>query len=53
MTSAARGHNTHFIRRVERATVLPVVRQLATACIHNDVPVIELALMFGVSRATV
>jgi hypothetical protein len=53
MTSAARGHNTHFIRRVERAVVLPAVRQLGEACIRNDVPVIELALMFGVSRATV
>lgn len=53
MTLAARGHTTHFIRRVDRATVNPVVRQLATTCISKDIPVAEIAELFGVSRATV
>jgi len=53
MAFAARGHTTHFIYRVERAVVHPAVRQLATTCISKDVPVVELAALFGVSRATV
>ena len=53
MAFAARGHTTHFIYRVERAVVHPAVRQLATACIFKDVPIVEVADLFGVSRATV
>jgi transposase-like protein len=53
MVSAARGHTTHFIRRVESAAVNPAVRQLAITCISKDIPVAELADLFGVSRATV
>lgn len=53
MAFAARGHTTHFIRRVDSAALHPAVRQLATACISKDVPIVELADLFGVSRATI
>jgi hypothetical protein len=53
MALAARGHTTHFIRRVERAAVNYAVRQLANVCISKDIPVSEIAELFGVSRATV
>jgi transposase-like protein len=53
MAFAARGHTTHFIRRVDNAALQPAVRQLAITCISKDVPIVELADLFGVSRATV
>jgi len=48
-----RGHYTLFIQKVEDADQKPLVMQLADVCINKGTPISEVALMFGVTRASV
>ena len=53
MRNRVRGYDTLFIQKVEDADQRPLVMQLADVCINKTVPITEVALMFGVTRATV
>jgi DNA invertase Pin-like site-specific DNA recombinase len=53
MRKPMRGHYTLFIQKVEDADQKPLVMQLADVCINKGTPITEIALMFGVTRATV
>jgi len=53
MRDRARGYDSLFIRKVEEADQKPVVLQLADVCIEKNIPVTEVAALFGVTRATV
>lgn len=52
-TSKSRGYSIRFVKQVEAADQsLPGVR-LATACIDREIPVMDVAAKFGVSRVAV
>jgi DNA invertase Pin-like site-specific DNA recombinase len=53
MRNSLRGHYTLFLQRVEDADQKPIVMQLADVCINKGTPITEVALMFGVTRASV
>jgi DNA invertase Pin-like site-specific DNA recombinase len=53
MRKPMRGHYTLFIQKVEDADQKPLVMQLADVCINKGTPITEIALMFGVTRASV
>lgn len=53
MSDRARGYDSLFIRKVEEADLTLAVMQLADVCIEKNVPVTEVAELFGVTRATV
>ncbi len=53
MRDRTRGYDSLFIRKVEEADQKPVVLQLADVCIEKNIPVTEVAALFGVTRATV
>jgi DNA invertase Pin-like site-specific DNA recombinase len=53
MPKRLRGYDSLFIRKVEDADQKPAVMALADACIERSVPVTEVAVAFGVSRATI
>jgi DNA invertase Pin-like site-specific DNA recombinase len=53
MPKRIRGYDSLFIRKVEDADQKPAVMALADACIERSVPVTEVAVAFGVSRATI
>ena len=53
MSDRARGYDSLFIRKVEDADLTLAVMQLADVCIEKNVPVTEVAELFGVTRATV
>jgi DNA invertase Pin-like site-specific DNA recombinase len=53
MRKPMRGHYTLFIQKVEDADQKPLVMQLADVCINKGTPITEVALMFGVTRASV
>jgi DNA invertase Pin-like site-specific DNA recombinase len=53
MRKPMRGHDTLFIQKVEDADQKPLVMQLADVCINKGTPITEVALMFGVTRASV
>jgi len=53
MRNRPRGHDTIFIQKVEDADQKPIVMQLADVCINKGTPITEIALMFGVTRASV
>jgi transcriptional regulator with XRE-family HTH domain len=53
MSNRVRGYDSLFIRKVEEADQKPVVLQMADVCIEKNVPVSEVAELFGVTRATV
>ena len=53
MSNYGRGYDTQFIRRVEEADQHPMVLELANTCIDYEVAVVDVADLFGVSRATV
>ena len=53
MPKKIRGYDSLFIRKVEDADQKPAVMALADACIERSVPVTEVAVAFGVSRATI
>jgi DNA invertase Pin-like site-specific DNA recombinase len=53
MSNSMRGHYTLFIQKVEDADQKPLVMQLADVCINKGTPITEVALMFGVTRASV
>lgn len=53
MSDRIRGYDSLFIRKVEDADQRPVVLALADVCIEKNIPVAEVAELFGVTRATV
>jgi transcriptional regulator with XRE-family HTH domain len=53
MSNRIRGYDSLFIRKVEEADQKPAVLQLADVCIEKNIPVTEVAELFGVTRATV
>lgn len=53
MRDRTRGYDSLFIRKVEEADQKPVVLQLADVCIEKNIPVTEVAALFGVTRATI
>lgn len=53
MRDRTRGYDSLFIRKVEEADQKPAVLQLADVCIEKNIPVTEVAALFGVTRATV
>lgn len=53
MRDRARGYDSLFIRKVEEADQKSVVLQLADVCIEKNIPVTEVAALFGVTRATI
>ena len=53
MRNSQRGYDSLFLQKVEDADQLAEVMLLADACINKGIPMIEVALMFGVTRATV
>jgi DNA invertase Pin-like site-specific DNA recombinase len=53
MSDRTRGYDSLFIRKVEEADQKPVVLQLADVCIEKNIPVTEVAGLFGVTRATI
>lgn len=53
MSDRARGYDSLFIRKVEKAELTLAVMQLADVCIEKNAPVTEVAELFGVTRATV
>ena len=53
MRNRVRGYDTLFLQKVEDADQRPLVMQLADVCINKNVPITEVAQMFGVTRATV
>jgi DNA invertase Pin-like site-specific DNA recombinase len=53
MRERLRGYDSLFIRKVEDADQKPVVLALADVCIEKNIPVAEVAELFGVTRATV
>ena len=53
MRERARGYDSLFIRKVEEADQRPEVLLLADVCIEKNIPVTEVAELFGVTRATV
>jgi DNA invertase Pin-like site-specific DNA recombinase len=53
MPKRLRGYDSLFIRKVEDADQKPAVMALAEACIERRVTVTEVAVAFGVTRATI
>ncbi len=53
MPKKLRGYDSLFIRKVEDADQKPAVLLLADVCIEKNIPVTEVAALFGVSRATI
>lgn len=53
MPKKLRGYDSLFIRKVEEADQKPAVLALAEVCIERSVPVTEVAVAFGVTRATI
>jgi hypothetical protein len=53
MRNSQRGYDSLFLQKVEDADQSAEVMLLADACINKNIPMIDVALMFGVTRATV
>ena len=53
MRDRTRGYDSLFILKVEEADQKPAVLQLADVCIEKNIPVTEVAALFGVTRATI
>ena len=53
MSDRARGYDSLFIRKVAAADQTPDVLHLVEVCIARNIPVTEVAAMFGATRATV
>jgi len=53
MRNSTRGYYSLFLQKVEDADQTDVVMLLADVCINKGIPMIEVASMFGVTRATV
>tara|TARA_R110000868_G_scaffold125254_3_gene330919 strand:- start:2948 stop:3196 length:249 start_codon:yes stop_codon:yes gene_type:complete len=53
MRDRPRGYDSLFLQKVEDADQLNEVMVLADVCINKGIPMIEIALLFGVTRATV
>jgi predicted DNA-binding protein YlxM (UPF0122 family) len=49
----SKGYSSHFARTVNSADTDKLGVQLGNLCIDNDVPAIEVAEHFGVTRATI
>jgi hypothetical protein len=53
MSDRARGYDSLFILKVREADQRPDVLHLAEVCIEKNIPVAEVAGMFGATRASV
>jgi DNA-binding transcriptional regulator YiaG len=53
MSDRTRGYDSLFIRKVEKATQTPDAQHLAEVCIAKNIPITEVAALFGATRATV
>ena len=53
MLKRTRGYYSLFLQKVEDADQTDVVMLLADVCINKGISMIEVASMFGVTRATV